>query len=113
MNREAFEAIMAAARQQLSAGDVSAAFAQLERAHVIGQGRFVPHLRSHLGMLRVAWILKDGRELRGQLLRIALVPIGHLTGRLPPGNTGGANVSALRAMPIAPDLQCLIDKGQR
>ena len=117
MNCEAFETSMNAARQHLCAGDARAAFAQLERAHVLGQGRFVPQLRSHrrlhLGMLRVAWARKDGREPRGQLLRIALVPIGHLTGRLPQGNTGAANLSAFRAMPIAPDLPRLIDKGQR
>ena len=30
-------------------------------------------------------------------------------GLVPHGNTGGANVSAFRRMPIAPDLQRLID----
>jgi hypothetical protein len=30
-------------------------------------------------------------------------------GLVPQGNTGGANVSAFRRMPMAPDLQRLID----
>jgi hypothetical protein len=109
---EAFEKAIASARGLLAAGDARAAFAQLERAHVLGQTRFGPHLRVHLGMLRAGWQLRDGPEVLGQLMRLALVPVGHLTGRLPIGNTGGANVSAFTPMPIAPELQRLIDEGR-
>ena len=104
---------MQAARDLLARGDAHAAFAQLERAHVLGQTRFVPHLRVHLRMLRVGWRQRDGREVLGQLLRIALVPVGHLTRRLPLGNTGGANVSAFRPMPVPPELQRLVDDRRR
>lgn len=103
---------MEAAHGLLHRGDAHGAFAQLERAHVLGQTRFGPHLRVHLGMLRAGWMLRDGREVAGQLMRLALVPAGHLSGRLPIGNTGGANVSAFTPMPIPPELQRLIDEGR-
>ena len=104
---------MDAARSLLAQGDARAAFAQLERAHVLGQTRFRQHIQVHLGMLRAGWLLRDGREVAGQLLRLALVPVGHLSGRLPIGNTGGANVSAFVPMPISPELQRLIDHGRQ
>lgn len=106
----AFKAAMSEASRRLAASDAPAAFVLLERAHVLGQRDFVPHLRVHLRMLRVAWSIGDGREIRGQLLRIVLTPIGHLFGRLPIGNTGGANVSAFEQMAIPPDLQPLLDE---
>jgi hypothetical protein len=109
----AFDAALASARRHLDAGAPRAAFAQLERAHVLGQSRFGPHLRVHLWMLRTAWALRDGREVWGQLLRIALVPLGHLSGSLPPGNTGGANVSAFRPMPVALELRLLLEEDER
>ena len=79
---------------------------------MLGQTDFGPHLRVHLGMLRVAWLLRDGRELRGQLMRLVLTPIGHLSGRLPLGNTGASNVSAFAPMAIPPDVEVLLrDEG--
>jgi hypothetical protein len=110
---EAFEAAMAEAARYRAAGDARRAFAALERAHVLGQLDFVPHLRVHWQMLRVGWAARDRREVTGQLLRIALVPVGHLVGRLSVGNTGGANVSAFKPMAIPPDLEPLIEDRDR
>jgi hypothetical protein len=104
----AYEAAMSEARKRLDQGDPAAALSFLERAHVLGQTAFLPHLRVHLRMLRVAWALRDGRELRGQLMRLVLTPIGHLSGRLPLGNTGASNVSAFAPMAIPPDLEALL-----
>jgi hypothetical protein len=84
------------------------AFAHLERAHILGQREFLPHVQTHLWMLRIGWARRDGREIRGQILRLLLIPLGHLTGRLPLGNTGGANVSAFKPMPIARDLAAIL-----
>jgi hypothetical protein len=106
---EALGAAMAEAARRLAVGDAPAAFASLERAHVLGQRDFLPHLRVHLRMLRVAVALRDGREVFGQLLRLLLVPIGHLARRLPLGNTGGSNVSAFQPMPVSPELKRLLD----
>lgn len=105
----AFDAAMAQAGQQHRSGEAGAAMVLLERAHVLGQRDFGRHLRVHVAMLRVAWTLNDRREVRGQLLRIALTPLGHLTHRLPRGNTGASNVSAFAAMPVPCELERLLD----
>jgi hypothetical protein len=110
---QAFDAEMAKAAQCRLAGDNRLAFATLERAHVLGQRDFVAHLRVHGWMLRIGWDQGDGREVLGQLMRLALVPIGHLSGRLPVGNTGGANVSAFEPMAIPPDLKWLLQERDR
>ena len=108
----AYDAAMTAARASLARGAPSAALAQLERAHVLGQRDFGRHWRVHVTMLRAAWALRDGRELRGQMLRLSLVPLGHLFGRLPLGNTGRSNVSAFAPMDVPADLKRLLDDGR-
>ena len=105
----AFEAALAESSLRWAAGDAAAAFATLELAHVLGQRDFGPHLKVHLRMLSIALAVRDWREVRGQVLRIALVPIGHLLARLPRGNTGAANVSAFAPMAIPPDIERLLD----
>lgn len=105
----AFDAAMAEAGQRHRSGEAGAAFVLLERAHVLGQRDFGRHLRVHFAMLRVAWALNDRREVRGQLLRIILTPLGHLTRRLPAGNTGASDVSAFVPMVVSPELQRLLD----
>ncbi len=60
-------------------------------------------------MLRVAWTLNDKREIRGQILRLCLVPLGHLAGRLPRGNTGVSDVSAFAPMPVSSELEQLLN----
>lgn len=77
----------------------------LERAHIVGQRYFWHHLISHLWMLRMAWVRQDVREAAGQFTRILAVPLGYVFGWVPVGNTGGANVSPIRPMPIPLDLQ--------
>lgn len=104
----AFDAALTGARLRYRAGDLRTCFALLERAHVLGQRRLGRHLRVHAWMLKVGWTLRDWREVQGQLLRLALTPLGHLTGRLPAGNTGGASVSAFAPMPIPDELQALL-----
>lgn len=83
----------------------------LERAHILSQPMAVPHIRTHLDMLGYAVRRRDPRELGGQLLRLVLAGPGSVTGRYPVGNTGGANVSAFRPMPIPDDLGVLLEAG--
>ncbi|MCX2861275.1 DUF3703 domain-containing protein [Paucibacter sp. PLA-PC-4] len=80
----------------------------LEAAHVVGQARLGPHWQTHVLMLCFAISQHDWREASGQLLRLALVPLGHLSGRLPPGNPGRATVSAFASMSLRPELAELI-----
>jgi hypothetical protein len=70
----------------------------LMAAHVVGQGALRLHWDSHVRMLALALRSGDGREAAGQLLRLALVPVGHALGRLPQGNIGRATVNAFRPM---------------
>ena len=81
----------------------------LEAAHVVGQTRFVPHLKTHARMLALAWHTRDWPEVAGQMLRLALVPLGHTLGRLPLGNPGRSNVSAFRPFAVREDLQATIN----
>jgi hypothetical protein len=76
----------------------------LESAHVVGQMRFLPHLRVHALMLLFAWKTGDWSEVAGQIMRLLLVPFGHALGRLPIGNPGRSNISAFQPMPVRPDI---------
>lgn len=99
--RGEYAAFMAAA----DAGDSNAAWHHLERAHIVSQSWLGPHINSHWKMLRYAMRLGDGREVRGQILRLALAPLGALTNQLPTGNTGRATISAFATLPVPEDLK--------
>ena len=105
----AYNAAMAAARVSLARSMPSHALVQLERAHVLGQRDLVRHWRVHLMMLRSAWAAADARELRGQVFRLLLVPLGHLLRRLPRGDTGRSNVNAFTPMDMPADLKQLLE----
>jgi Protein of unknown function (DUF3703) len=98
-----FDREMAAAR---GARIVSASeeFRRLERAHVLGQAATALHVTAHVAMLRWAVRQGDYRELLGQIVRVAGAITKTALGWIPSGNTGGANVSPFRSMPIADDL---------
>src|SRR5262245_40595773 len=104
---------MRSARQALASDDLDSAFAHFERAHVLGQWYVRTHTAAHVGLLRVAWRRRDLREIVGQLLRLPGGMLGSALGRVPRGNTGGANVSAFREMPIPPDLRNLLALDSR
>ena len=87
-------------------------FAHLERAHVLGQASTREHVRVHWRMLRWAWRHRDAREFAGQLLRIVGAATKTFIGLVPAGNTGGANVSAVRPMPLDPELAAIIDRAR-
>ena len=80
------------------------AWRHLERAHVVAQDRLGPHCVSHWRMLRLAWRVGDWREVRGQMFRLALAPVGNATGKLPVGNSGRSNVSTFARMKIPEEL---------
>lgn len=93
-------------------GEFASAFGHLERAHVLGQASTVEHVRVHWAMFRWALRQQVAIEALGQAWRI----VGAFTKTwlwVPRGNTGGSNVSGLEPMPIAPDLQRLIDVARR
>ena len=106
---EAWSEERAAAASARRQEDRAEEWRHLERAHILSQPMAVPHIRTHLDMLSYAVRRRDPRELAGQLFRLVVAGPGSLTGRYPVGNTGGANVSAFRPMPIPDDLRQLLD----
>jgi hypothetical protein len=100
-----YQAELRAARAAYTHGDASQAFHHLERAHILGQRWAGPHTQVHLLMLGHGLRTGNGREILGQLPRIVFGFLGSLVGRVPTGNTGGANVKAEQPMPFPADLQ--------
>lgn len=92
-------------------GDTAAAWEALKTIHIVAQPFIGPHWSSHIRMLRYASSLRDWREVGGQLLRLALVPLGNATGRLPVGNHGRARVSPFKPMPVSDILQSRLAKA--
>jgi len=111
--RPAVEAELESARRAEQLGDAAAAFACLERAHVLGQPSTRLHTRVHWLMLRWAMRHRDVGEAVGQIFRIAAAAMKTAFDWLPHGNTGGKSVGAFRPMPVAPELQRLIDAARR
>lgn len=90
----------AAARLETAA----ASFARLERAHVLGQASTFHHVRVHVRMLMWALRHRAAKEARGQVLRIVGAATKTALGWIPSGNTGGANISPFKPLPIPADL---------
>lgn len=103
--KTAFASEMAAARSAETAGDLALAKHHLERAHILGQRWYAAHVKTHFHMLRLALKQSDSKEARGQLVRMIGAGPFHMAGWVPVGNTGSADVSAVRPMPIPSDLQ--------
>ena len=98
----------AAAKTARSRGDLAVEWHHLERAHILSQPMAGPHVRTHVSMLGYGLRRRDRREIIGQVVRLMVAAPGTWTGRYPIGNTGGADVSAVRPMPIPDDLQVVL-----
>jgi hypothetical protein len=85
------------------------AFHHLERAHILSQRFTVRHVHVHWLMLKHGIATRQPREVAGQVVRIVAAA---LFSRIwvPSGNTGGANVNAMRSLPIPDDLRDLLER---
>jgi hypothetical protein len=97
-----------AARSLALAGESALSFRRLERAHVLGQSSTVQHVRVHIQMLVWAWRERSAKEFLGQVLRIVGAATKTAVGLVPEGNTGGANVSPFRRLPVTAELATVI-----
>jgi len=95
-----------------SCGQIAEAFAHLERAHILGQASTVQHVRVHCHMFAWGWCRRSVRECMGQILRIFGAATKTVFGLVPSGNTGGANISPFKSLPVSPELAELIRKAQ-
>jgi hypothetical protein len=107
------QAELDAAQHARARRDACGEFAHLERAHVLSQAATLLHVRVHAAMLLWGIRQRSVREVAGQLFRIVGAATKSWVGLVPQGNTGGTNVGAFRRMPIAAELQHLIDAAGR
>jgi hypothetical protein len=111
--RKFIDAEVEEAEKCVAENDLVAAFHRLERAHVLGQAITYEHARVHFMMLKIGWKRGDWREIFGQIFRLAGASTKTPFGIYPTGNTGGANVSPFRRMPIAEDLQVILREARK
>lgn len=91
-------------KSRFAAQDISAAWNHLERAHVIGQAYPWPHTYVHWKMLQFGISIKSWKEVLGQIPRLLVGGVKSFVGKIPVGNTGGADVPPLKPLPIDPEI---------
>lgn len=111
--RDRIESHLIEAKEARHRGDRSRCWQLLEDAHVLSQPWAWPHTRVHAAMLATGWSARDGREVRGQVLRLLVGGLTSAVGRYPTGNTGRARVPATRPMPVRPDLADVLRRAGR
>lgn len=94
------------------AGNIELEFMHLENAHVIGQESTFWHVKVHVLMLQ--WAARNSRvgEFLGQMVRIVGAATKTVFGLVPKGNTGGANVSPFKVLPIKPEHEAAINRAK-
>jgi hypothetical protein len=95
---------------KMSKSDLSEAWNHLERAHVIGQAYPYQHSYAHWKMLLFGIKIKNVREIIGQLPRLLVGGVKSFVGKIPIGNTGGANIHPLQSLPIQEDIKSIFEK---
>jgi len=96
------------AQMALKNKQYSLCWRHLERAHVLAQPYPLEHTTVHWEMLVFGIRIKAIREILGQLPRLFFGGIKSFVGKIPIGNTGGANIPPLQPMAIPEDLQKII-----
>ena len=105
-----YGAELSAANAATLGGRTEVAFHHLERAHILSQRHTWEHVHVHWLMLRLGASEGSWREVLGQFSRIVAAAVFSRIW-VPAGNTGRANVSALKPMPIPADLRSILEKG--
>lgn len=86
------------------------AWRHLERAHILGQSYPFEHTFVHWEMLKFGLKIKQWKEVLGQIPRLLVGGVKSFVGKIPVGNTGGANVPPLQPMEIPADLKEILDR---
>jgi hypothetical protein len=98
-------------RLALSQNNLQKSWNHLERAHILGQPYPFEHSKVHWLMLKFGIHIKNSREIIGQIPRLLVGGVKSFVGKIPVGNTGGANVPPLKPMEIPDDLQRIISEN--
>lgn len=97
---------------ELSQNNLQQCWHHYERAHILGQQYPLQHSFVHWQMLIFGLKIKSIKEIYGQVAGLIFGGIKSFVGRVPVGNTGGANVPALQPMEIPEDLQIIINQNK-
>jgi hypothetical protein len=95
-------------KSELANGKLQVAWRHLERAHILAQYWPVEHTNVHWMMLRFGFRIKRPKEIVGQIPRLMVGGVKSFVGKVPVGNTGGANVPPLLHMEIPADLEAIL-----
>ena len=110
---EHIDSLVRKAARDTNREDFESAWRLLQDAHILSQPWTRPHLRVHLAMLSLGWQQRERAEVVGQVARLIVAGPGSALGRYPAGNTGRANVSAFKPMPIRDDLASLLSDADQ
>lgn len=94
----------------LAQGEHEKAFSILEDAHVIGQQSTYYHCLVHYRMLRHGLRYRDFKEVFGQVVRLVGAFTKTAIGLVPTGNTGGANISPFKRLPVSKANQAILNE---
>lgn len=108
--RPFYQKELAAYHQNWLKKDLATAWHHLERAHILGQPWAVEHSEVHLLMLQFGFRIKNWHEVLGQIPRLLVGGVKSFVGKIPTGNTGGADVPPLKKMNIPADLAEILNK---
>lgn len=97
------------AAASLKKGHYIISWRHLERAHILGQPYPYQHTAVHWKMFLFGIKLKNWKEAVGQIPRLLFGGVKSFVGRIPVGNTGGANVPPLQPMEVPEDLAAIIN----
>jgi hypothetical protein len=87
------------------------AWRHLEKAHVIGQAYPFKHTYVHWKMLQFGIKIKSLKEVIGQVPRLLIGGVKSFVGKIPVGNTGGANIPPLKTLPIDQEIIEIFEKA--
>lgn len=87
------------------------AWAYLERAHILGQSYPYEHSVVHWQMLKFGFKIKSYKEVIGQIPRLLIGGVKSFVGKVPIGNTGGADIPPLRPLPLSPEIQKIFSEA--
>lgn len=97
----------------LKQNDLQNCWHHYERAHILSQRYPLQHCYVHWKMLKFGIKVKSAKEILGQITRLIFGGIFSFIGKVPIGNTGGANVPPMQPMQIPEDLQAILMKYEQ
>lgn len=99
-------------QKSLKIGNFQLSWKHLERAHIIGQAYPLEHTYVHWEMLKFGIKIKNTKEIFGQIPRLLVSGIKSFVGKIPVGNTGGANIPPLKSLPIGDDILAMFKQAR-